>query len=57
MSEKKCCVKGCDRPIAIDKHDLCRAHLQKYYRNGDPGTALVRKKKLYKPYEAHKEKR
>lgn len=50
MSEKKCSVKGCVRPIAIAKHALCRAHLQKYYRNGDPGHAQVRIKRKYKPY-------
>jgi hypothetical protein len=54
MSEKKCSVKGCMRPIAIVKHALCRAHLQKYYRNGDPGQDQIRIKRKYKPYDPKK---
>ena len=50
MNEKKCCITGCKRPIAIGKHALCRAHLQRYYRDGDPGNEPVRERREYKPY-------
>lgn len=52
MSKNKCSVKGCDRPIAIPKHALCRPHLQRYYRNGEPGEGQIRVKKIYKSYVA-----
>lgn len=47
----KCSVDGCDRPPCIQKHGLCRAHLQHYYRCGDPGKKKVRKKIFHPPYK------
>ena len=40
----KCCVKGCTRDTAIAKHQLCRPHLQMYYRGIDPNSHHIIRK-------------
>jgi len=50
MAIKKCCIKGCERPAFVSKHELCRAHLQQYYRKGEDGLKHIRNKKDHKPY-------
>lgn len=50
----KCCVKGCTRDIAIAKHQLCRPHLQMYYRGIDPTHHIIRNRKEFKPYVGEK---
>lgn len=48
----KCCVKGCIRVVLTMKHMLCKAHYDRYARNGDPGVAKIAVKKVlpvYKP--------
>ncbi len=43
---QKCCIKLCVRKSASFKHQLCKAHLNRYYRHGYPGsTAIVERKK------------
>lgn len=43
-NNSKCIIKGCDRPIKTAKHQLCSAHLQRYYRKNDVGTEKIRTK-------------
>lgn len=50
-THETCGIEGCDRPTYIGKHKLCRAHLQNYYRKGDPGIGKIRAKKKHQPYK------
>lgn len=47
---KKCRVNGCDRKIAVVKHGLCKAHANRYYWNGHPGTGEILKRKRHAPF-------
>lgn len=51
MKKEKCCVKGCDRPLTVYKHGLCRTHYIRLCRTGDVGTAKIRTRKSIKPYK------
>lgn len=42
----KCCVKRCVQPIHIKKHGLCKPHVMRLYRLGEPGSAKIRPIKL-----------
>lgn len=33
---KTCSIDGCDKPVRIQKHQLCHAHCNKLYKYGDP---------------------
>jgi hypothetical protein len=48
---KKCLIKGCKRTVVYLKHGLCRAHTLRFYRNGDPGTTPINKKRVFAPYQ------
>ena len=54
-NREKCSIEGCDRPAFIEKHRLCRAHLQNYYRKGEPGIGKIRAKKKHTAYEGKKD--
>jgi len=54
-NREKCSIEGCDRPSYIAKHRLCRAHLQNYYRKGEPGVGKIRTKKQHIPYRVKHE--
>jgi hypothetical protein len=51
MKKDKCSVDGCKRPIAIPKHGLCKAHLNRFYRTGKPGESKIKPRKFHKPYK------
>ena len=49
-----CQIEGCTRIVDIVKHMLCKGHLYRYYKFGDPGPSRIytyRKRKPYKPNE------
>lgn len=54
-NNSKCSVKGCDRPVKVIKHGLCTAHLSRYYRHGNPGTAKVMVKQQHQSYKEVKQ--
>ena len=41
-NNKTCRMKGCKRPVYIEKHKLCSAHYQRFRRFGDPGEGKIR---------------
>jgi len=49
---KKCQVEGCKRKVAVVKHGLCKAHANRYYWKGTPGTGEILKRKRHEPYKA-----
>jgi hypothetical protein len=50
MNKNKCIVPGCMREIAIKKHRMCKAHVNRMYEHGDPGDAYIHPRKLHNPY-------
>lgn len=48
--KNKCGVAECDLEIAVKKHGLCKAHTERYYRHGHPGTEKILSRKKHKPY-------
>ena len=51
MKENKCLVKGCNRPVKVQKHGLCMAHVLRYYRTGSVGDAEIHTRKEHKVYQ------
>lgn len=51
MNENKCSVKGCNRPVRIEKHQLCNTHVQRYYRKGNPGVARIAIKRKHESFQ------
>ena len=49
-SNKKCQVEGCKRNIAVVKHGLCKAHANRYYWKGHPGSGEILKRKRHAPF-------
>lgn len=49
-SKSTCLIKGCPAPVAVRKHGLCRVHVQRFYRTGVPGPALIRRHRALAPF-------
>lgn len=47
---KECVIQGCERLSMSIKHQLCRAHLTRYYK-GDKVEGEIRKRKKYQPFK------
>jgi hypothetical protein len=56
IKKQKCIVDGCNRSYKILKHQLCPAHLVRFYRTGRVGDSLIRKKTLFNKYTPGKNK-
>jgi len=50
IMNNKCVVAGCTRVAAVKKHQLCKAHLNRFYRTGEVGKGKILKKKIHTPY-------
>lgn len=50
MKKNKCIVSGCIREMAIIKHGLCKAHMNRFYVHGEVGDGKIGKRKKHKPY-------
>ena len=48
---KTCAVKGCRRKVDILKHKLCKAHVQRLYKWGNPlPEKKIAKRTIHNPY-------
>lgn len=50
-AEKKCQVPNCKRPVEVMKHQLCKAHANRFYKTGALGNKKVIGRKTHKPLE------
>lgn len=50
VKKEICCVAGCERIVKAKVHQLCNAHLVRFYRDGDVGTDKIRKWRKVRPY-------
>ena len=50
MEDCKCKAEGCSRKMVSQKHRLCKAHLNRFYRTGTVGEGKIAKKRNHNPY-------
>lgn len=51
--QDKCCLQGCNNPIAVRKHQLCRPHYARYVNHGpmDINSVPLQVKTKHKPFD------
>lgn len=51
IGHEKCVVKGCNHPVRIIKHGLCRTHYDRYRETGSVGDKPIKASKVLIPYK------